>query len=148
MDPEIVKRMTEWADRAKKERMTKAKEWPPPDSVIKRWTHSGLECAIARGPLSLCGYVRVPASHADAQKDYDDVGVDVHGGLTFRCLDKDGGTWFGFDTAHGGMDTWTEIVPGMDLVPRFLPPCPMVSEVEKLAEQLAERSRVIIPRPD
>jgi hypothetical protein len=46
----------------------------------------------------------VPADHPDAKNFYDDVDVEVHGGLTFRCKASDGGAWFGFDCSH--CDDW------------------------------------------
>ena len=80
---------------------------------------TGLPCLIVRGPSgSLCGYVGVSQSHPDFQKGYDDVDVDVHGGLTFadHCMkspdpahgichlvedgEDDCVWWLGFDTAH------------------------------------------------
>ena len=79
---------------------------------------SGLDCLIVRGPSgSLCGYVGVPESHNCFKKDYYDVEVDVHGGLTFSDLcsepekvesnvchtgevANDIVWWLGFDTAH------------------------------------------------
>jgi hypothetical protein len=46
-------------------------------------------------------------------KHYDDTGIaydiQVHGGLTYASMGKDGLWWFGFDCAHAG-----------DLVPRIL----------------------------
>lgn len=73
----------------------------------------GLRCVVYLGPVgSLNGYVRVPADHPAAQKDYDDINVDVHGGLTYARKNgpgekPDGGWWFGFDTAHhGDMVPW------------------------------------------
>lgn len=62
------------------------------------------------------GYVLIPKSHPLHGKHYDDIDVDVHGGLTFSELvdddmiehweeltDKDKGMWMvGFDTAHLG----------------------------------------------
>lgn len=77
------------------------------DRLTKRWTHAGLECGLAptpalltvpRGPYN--GYVKVPAEHPAAGKDYDDVDVEVHGGLTFAQDCEDGGTWFGWDDVH------------------------------------------------
>jgi hypothetical protein len=66
-----------------------------------------------------CGYVGVPEGHPAFGKDYDDVDVDVHGGLTFadECNENadnpasavchvpfegrpDHVWWLGFDCAH------------------------------------------------
>jgi hypothetical protein len=69
------------------------------------------------------GYVIIPKGHPDHGKDYDDIEVDVHGGLTFSkaledlkdwpCGDaigeaEEGGWVVGFDTAHSGdtIENW------------------------------------------
>jgi hypothetical protein len=93
-----------------------ADEWgTEPDKV--QWTDktTGLPCMIVRGPLGgLCGYVGVNPDHQYHGKDYGDVDVDVHGGLTFANKCHEGGTichtpkegeeknvwWFGFDCGH------------------------------------------------
>lgn len=54
-----------------------------------------------------CGYLRVTLGHPWFGKDYNDIDVDVHGGLTFSergkaCTTHDGKDewWVGFDCAH------------------------------------------------
>ena len=80
---------------------------------------------------------------------YDDVEVQVHGGLTFGCRVKDG-RWFGFDTAHAfdhapGLDFSNNIygIPlpqGLDADRKHAWTLIEVkAEVENLAEQLAKR---------
>ena len=79
-----------------------------------------------------CGYVAVPEDHPVYGKDYDDVPVDVHGGLTFaeRSDDKypvktkENLWWFGYDCAHSGDDIQNE-----DLIYN-------INECESLASQL------------
>jgi len=80
-----------------------------PFKVEREWEHAGLKCTVvlAREGGHRCGYVRVGASHPAFGKDYNDVDVDVHGGLTFGavepCAHENGtGYWFGFDCAHCG----------------------------------------------
>lgn len=60
------------------------------------------------------GYVRIAEGHKYYGKTYDDIPINVHGGLTFgdHIMDNDkwsDGYWVGFDTAHYGdnSDTWT-----------------------------------------
>lgn len=72
--------------------------------------HRDLFCAIVRMPWSgvLNGYVAVTQDHKHYGDFYDDVRVDVHGGLTYA--DKQLSNieerllgdlwWFGFDTNH------------------------------------------------
>lgn len=85
------------------------------EAIEKEWRYEDLQCVIARHdlfePESLlkhrCGYVRVPPAHPFHGQPYDDINVDVHGGLTFAsvepCAHEDGiGYWIGFDCAHLG----------------------------------------------
>lgn len=115
--------------------MTVEREWPPADKTLSRFTAHGLECAVAMG-YTLCGYVRVPPEHACADKHYDAVEVDVHGGLTFRCKAIGGGAWFGFDTGHAG--DWLPMPPAVgDMPGRIWDAEDVQKEVEELARQLA-----------
>jgi hypothetical protein len=57
------------------------------------------------------GYVKIVPKHIYYGKGYDDIPLNVHGGLTFSEIisdnDVDGwpeGHWIGFDTAHYGDD--------------------------------------------
>lgn len=48
------------------------------------------------------GYVMLPKSHIWYGKDYDDIPINVHGGLTYGEK-NDSDYWvIGFDTAHAG----------------------------------------------
>jgi len=87
-------------------------EWDnEPDRVD--FIHAGFSCFIQRGPVgSWCGYVGVPSNHPSYEKHYNDVNVDVHGGLTYAnkcnghiCHVPESGMpddvwWLGFDMAH------------------------------------------------
>ena len=119
---------------------------------------TGLDCLIVRGPSgALCGYVGVPENHSCFEKDYDavydELEIDVHGGLTFadRCRPQEDPSkgichsgevankvvwWLGFDCAHLG-----DIAPKYD---RCSDPCDtyknikyVTREVTYLASQLA-----------
>lgn len=87
-----------------------------------------LDCLVKRGPAGQwCGYVGVPPGHPWHGRDYSDVDVEVHGGLTYSDLCQEGDVdtepaichvpepgrpadvwWLGFDCAHF-----------MDLCPRY-----------------------------
>lgn len=66
--------------------------------------YRGYKCVIKRmmnmgGHLN--GYVRIPKGHRFYDKDYDDIPIECHGGLTFTGdLEEDGDFYIGFDTAH------------------------------------------------
>jgi hypothetical protein len=108
-------------------------EWGPgpwdgePDKIS--WTDEAtdLPCIMVRNDMgSWCGYVAVEPGHPAHGKYYDDVEVDVHGGLTFCASCNETGPiersvchvpepgkpgnvwWLGFDTAHA----W-DVVPFM-----------------------------------
>ena len=74
----------------------------------KTFVHNGMNCLIRRSDLgTFCGYVFVPTEHPFYEKEYDDLYLTVHGGITFAghfpCL----GYAFGFDCSHSG-----DLVPG------------------------------------
>jgi len=94
--------------------------WPdgPWQSEPDRWEgeHAGFPLLAVRHSRSghWCGYVAVPPTHPAYGKDYDDVDVQVHGGLTYadKCQgsvchvpkpgEPDDVWWFGFDCGHAG----------------------------------------------
>ena len=65
--------------------------------IEKQWTTAaGYEAEVLAMPMGhRCGYVTVPEGHPCADKDYNELRVDVHGGLTYGHNRK-----FGFDCAH------------------------------------------------
>jgi len=87
-------------------------EW---DNELDRYewtTEAGLPGLIVRNSFgALCGYVAVPAGHAQHGRKYQDIpDVDVHGGLTYSgsAGEPDNVWWFGFDCAHSG-----DLAPGL-----------------------------------
>lgn len=130
---------------------------------------TGLDCLIVRNHHgTLCGYVGVPPEHPDHGKDYDEVDVDVHGGLTFAgmcdeeapeghgiCHIPEPGRppdvyWLGFDCGH-----FMDLSPGMiefqrqvsersglphDFGEVYRDIAYVRSECEQLAQQLAGRT--------
>jgi hypothetical protein len=66
-------------------------------TIEKAWTtQAGYEAEVVAHPAGhRCGYVTVPAGHPCGGKDYNDIDVEVHGGLTYG-----NGATFGFDCAH------------------------------------------------
>lgn len=76
--------------------------------IEKDWiTDAGLRAVVVALHLGhRCGYVAVPHGHAAYGKGYDDVDVEVHGGLTYADgesdypAESDGAWWFGYDCAH------------------------------------------------
>ncbi len=101
------------------------KEWPAgpwdgePDKVQWKDESTGIVCLAKRNYRygNWCGYVGVQEGHPWHGKDYDDINVNVHGGLTFAESCQEGPPettichipspgepehlwWLGFDCAH------------------------------------------------
>lgn len=70
----------------------------------------GFICEIFRHPehLNLNGYIYVLPGHPWHGKHYDDLNIEIHGGITHSGMDNDGMWRLGFDTCHFG-----------DLIPKF-----------------------------
>ena len=73
------------------------------------FTLNGFICVIRRPSVQahLCGYVGLPKGHRLFGQDYDEIEVNVHGGLTYASHDMveyDGPRlwWIGFDCTHSG----------------------------------------------
>lgn len=132
--------------------------WDDEPQNREEWRYKGYPCLMVRNGMGAwCGYVGISKDHPDYGKGYDDVGVSVHGGLTYTAecaghichVPQEGETadiwWLGFDCAHGGMDAF----PGLPSVARaFLEGIDMgeyrtsawvKKEVETLADQLILR---------
>jgi hypothetical protein len=95
-------------------------EWDNEPDKVQWQDETGLPCLAVRHPRSgnWCGYVGVTEDHPAFGRDYYDVDVDVHGGLTFadKCRpgeddghgichtpgpgEPDHVHWLGFDCAH------------------------------------------------
>ena len=82
--------------------------------------HRGFPCLGCIGNLETwCGYVGVGEEHPLYKIHYDDIEIEVHGGLTFSSCDLpyDGVSevwWLGFDCAHAG-----DRIPGFSVHPVF-----------------------------
>ena len=108
-----------------------------PDKLQWQDEATGLPCLIVRNTRvtgALCGYVGLAEGHPDFGKGYDDVPVEVHGGLTFAefCRDSDDEAegichrpapgepdhvwWLGFDCSHA-----SDISPRMETIYRKWP---------------------------
>lgn len=106
---------------------------------------TGYLCRIIR-PYNdghLCGYVSVPEGHNCFGKGYDDVHVNVHGGLTYsQDMGVKGRWWLGFDCVHlGDMNPRDIIVydgPKWREDDTYRTKNYVKKECEKLAKQLKE----------
>jgi hypothetical protein len=129
-----------------------------PDRV--EFKHAGFACLLHRNARfgTWCGYVGVPPSHPAHGKGYDDIDVDVHGGLTYAdhcqaegpiCHTPEPGQpdhlyWFGFDCGHAGdLAPYREALLGLKPFPGgryrdvYRDQAYVETETKRLAEQLA-----------
>lgn len=110
-------------------------DWGPgpwqqePDRVD--FVHAGIACFAKRHQTfgSWCGYVGVPREHPLYGVGYEEVSLDVHGGVNYSAkCDPEAGIchvpepgmpddvwWFGFECAH-----WLDLTPGHDASMRQL----------------------------
>lgn len=116
----------------------------------EEFEHAGLHCLILRNTEvtgCLNGYVGVQPGHPTYGNGYDDMDIEVHGGLTFASEGDGkrwakGRWWFGFDTAHSCdyspllHERCPELPPFRDETYRDIEY--VRSEVKRLAEQLAK----------
>ena len=101
-----------------------------------------IKCYLQRhGSMGhLCGYVILTKDNKFWSKDYDEIPVQVHGGLTYASVDDNDNWVVGFDCAHSG-----DLVPSFQKVHLnvndiYRDKEYVVSECESLAEQLSEWS--------
>lgn len=106
----------------------------------KEWVHAGLKCKVnfyktpASGHNWRCGYVILPETHLCYKMSYDDIPVEVHGGLTYSTELKDGSWMIGFDCIHAGDRTEGD----SEERGHFWLLDEVVKETNRLAEQLAK----------
>jgi len=148
LDDSMLERMDEML--AKRKEVACTEPWEHPDP-LKEWESSGLSCMLIFGPHSnINGYVTVPKSHPlhgihysdcpkkDCSEEWCDhspeIAIEVHGGITFSNLGRDGGWIFGFDTSHYG--DYTPYMLGSD--GRVWSDVEVATETESMAKQLAE----------
>jgi hypothetical protein len=88
-------------------------------TILEDGYENDVRYLIMRGPCALCAYVGVPEDHPLAGKDYDDLPMSVHGGLTFARAGK-GETWpanwywYGWDYGHLGDRALYDLDRGLD----------------------------------
>ena len=82
--------------------------------VVRQWQYKGYKCYVFRVAEAHtehhCGYAVLPPGHPDHGKPYDDIDVNVHGGLTYAqpgdehaeydYPGKPGSYTIGFDCSH------------------------------------------------
>lgn len=73
------------------------------NAAEKQWTtKAGYEAIVVVQPQGYrCGYVQLPKGHRVGGIGYEELCINVHGGLTYGQCTKEG-TIFGFDCGHFG----------------------------------------------
>ena len=102
--------------------------------IEKEWEAYGFKCKVIFVRQShRCGYVGIPKGHVAYDKRYDELPIEVHGGLTYGAVEEDGLKWFGFDCAHSEDATASSPSEG-----HFWTLEEVVEETEKMAKQFSE----------
>ena len=79
--------------------------------VEKDFMVDGFRCVIVGSYMGhRCGYIAIPKDNELYGKDYDEIDIDVHGGLTYSeysnseypVKSEEDVWWIGFDCAHSG----------------------------------------------
>jgi len=92
-------------------------------AIRKEWNAYGFKCLVLDNPFqSFNGYVALTKEHPCYGLDYDNISVNIHGGLTYDGYGSDKPNkegeilfenpelyWVGFDTAHSG--DWVGYAP-------------------------------------
>mgnify|MGYP000897041619 CR=1 FL=1 len=76
-------------------------------TILKDWMDENVRVIIVRGPVSVVVYLGIPIDHTFVRKDYNNIELDCHGGLTFSnegdgINRPEGLWWYGWDYAHAG----------------------------------------------
>lgn len=73
------------------------------------WMYKGIKCLVFRNGFgSLCGFIYVPKDHPWHGKNYEQIAVNVHGGLTYSREMNNQEHIIGFDCSH-----WNDLSPGL-----------------------------------
>lgn len=99
--------------------------------LIDHGVEHGIPWVTCRAPVygAANGYVKIPEGHHWHGLYYDDIPVEVHGGLTYGGGESG---WIGFDTLHCG-DRW----------PGELSPIPTSYDKHWTDELVAEETRAL-----
>jgi len=97
-------------------------EWVEEPDLVE-FEHNGINCIIMRNVTKepyakdeayfgghLCGYVSIPKDSVYYGKEYDQIEIDCHYGLTLGEFDDEENYWIGFDCAHSG-----DLVPSSEM---------------------------------
>ena len=127
--------------------MVYQKNWAPDNRVIDmldKGIYKGYHYAIVSFGSHPCAYIELPKGHKYYGKDYDDIPIDCHGGLTYsregilpssNDYHKDG-YWIGWDYAHlGDYCGWLNV---FDSTGKKWTTEEILQEVKEVIEQLSK----------
>ena len=115
----------------------------------KEFTYKNYDCLIRRTPMKiLCGYVKLLKEHKYFGKDYDNIPVEVHGGITWSGEFQDEeGYYLGFDCGH-----FNDLIPyEIGRYPSFISDMPsndvyrtmeyVEQEIKSMIDQMEEETK-------
>lgn len=108
---------------------------------VAEFDHLGYKCRVERGQFgSLCGYIYIPKDHPWHGKDYDDLDVQVHGGLTYAEYEDDL-FLIGYDCSHS-----RDIIPCQEKLMKCTRK--IKKRVQDIRQQQARRIKIDRKFPD
>ena len=115
--------------------------------VEKEFEYEGFKCKVLfLASCYRCGYVGIPSTHELYGKEYDDIAVGCHGGLTYAESylngKYDGLWWIGFDCAHWG--DGKDFDKGKELFKNNPEAMRMIIQMEQLENML---NRDVVEKP-
>lgn len=115
--------------------------------ILNEFEYYGFKCIVRRGPLALCGYVRIPPEFPE----FDSDDLVVHGGVTYDGVGLNvinivnvgsAYRWIGFDCGHAG-DALFEDDKAVKIMNRILDMC-QGKDVRKAPEVFRDQEYVVI----
>lgn len=129
----------------------------PTGTIVETWNDGEIKCQIMRAHASLTAYFGIPLGSCIDGVPYDDIRLNVHGGLTFaREGQVDSGWeagyyWIGWDYAHAGDAMFFEYdnsIPGIKQFQRAGDYKWGTEEVKaSMLDALPELKKILIHKP-
>jgi len=71
-----------------------------PAKILDSGIYNNFEYKIVSYGTHPCCYISIPKNHKYYNKDYENIDIECHGGLTYSQKQDDNKYWIGWDYAH------------------------------------------------